>query len=497
MYKYLGRYFISLLFLALPVWSQSYTIEQLVTQVKDRSDDIEISEIEYKATGEDVKMSRAEAFPQINLSTGVGYAGTSREPQKYASPPPSVKNNPMGYLTHLHGTTLNWGVTLSQPLITFGKVKSALAIADIYKEQRNDSRSIKKEGYYASVVQAFTTAYTAQQDVAIAEQTVAHDERYLEKIRVEFDLGTALPRDTLNVLAKLSASKSALIRAKVKLRTDLRKLSVLTEVPMDESTALEYDPTGWLSEITTQSDKEKSLELLLKESEVAMREEQIQYERSKLFPAIYLNAKLDNSYMIPNVSQAKRDIKNSDGFKESPNTLTFRTNSEPPKDSMISKDLHINNYMDTIAEKIPGIDKLFSPDYVNYSIGLQLTWNIYDGNRMRSNARKTRYLHDKARVELKKLEDEKSIVIAESQDIYKAIEESKVAATIQRDALKRAFESISDDYDDGYAEFLTFSDMERNIAAAEKQIYALNMQKILAVTQHRIASGISIVKETK
>lgn len=473
MSKSLCKYLLPFL-LIVPISAESYSIESLLDLVKDRSDDIEISEVEYQVSGEEVRMSRAEAYPQINFVTGVGYTGKSMEPQKYSTPPASP-DNPTGYLSHIHGGTVNWGVTLAQPLITFGKVRSVLKIADIYQGQRSNTLAYKKEMYYFNVIQQFSTTYIAQEKVDIASKIVEHDKRYLDKTRAEFELGTALPHDTLNVVAKLSKSESDLIRAKAEFSVAIQKLSNLTEIPMDNSTTLEYNSAGWLSGLNLAND-ETGLQLILKAAEVAMVKEQIKYERSKLFPSIDLQAGLNNSYMIPNSSRAEKGIKdkipagNEDAVNE---TISYMENNSPD----------FSDY--------------FNPDFFNYSIGVQLTWNIFDGNRMRANFHKTRYNYEKTLLEEKKLKEENALLIDESKKLYTAVEESQVAAVAQRDALERAFESIQEDYRDGYTEFLTFSDMQQNIASAYLSISTLNMQKVLVAAQYRIASGISIVKEVK
>ncbi len=463
--------------------AEEYSVEDILLKSKNGSDDIVLAQIEYDMGQQDVVMARSEALPQINFNTGIGYAGVSRASEAYISRAQQVPgdtsmwgrlNRSMAEVSHIHGTTVNWGASISQPLITFGQVSSALKIAKVSDITYTSVHDYKKEMSYLNVFLHFNNAYVAHEEVNIYKQSLVHAQKFHEKTVVSFELGNALVRDTLMSYSTMYQIKSMIIKSEALYKVALRELEKLTDVPLDpENTVLKFDESGWFSSLTPIDNAPENLELTIKESEVEMRRLQINYERGKLFPSIYLNGSLDNSYMIPNFKRIDKDLKD-EGFKM-------------PKGSDYSKLMK--------GTDAPSMGDYFNPDYFNYSIGVQLTWNIFDGRRSIANYRKARLQYKKSDREYKKLVKATDVSVEENEQVYIAVDEALKALLIRKEALEIAFSSLTDDVNDGFADYLTFLDMEKSLAEVYKQISLLQMQKGLTVAQYKVVTGKSLIKE--
>ncbi len=478
--------------LALFAVGEEYTIEDILSKVKDCSDDIALAEIEYAMGQEDVVMARSEALPQINFSTGLGYTGQSSASQAYmnevqfyfdslsyaANPTgnPPVRN-PLNELTHIHGTTINWSATLSQPLITFGRVFSALKIAKTSDTFYTTIRDIKKEAFYLNVFLHFKNAYEAQENLKSIQRSLAHAQKYYDVVKTKFELGNATKRDTLLAVANLFQVKAMIIKSEAAHKASVKNIAQLTEITMPvESTTFKHNDIGWFTKIAPNEEKLiDNLEIRLKENEVNMRSHQITYERGKLLPSIYFNAGLNNNYMIPNFKRAQKDLEEID-----PNA----TNGVDIADLMDNFD-------------IPELSDYGNIDYFNYSLGLQLTWNIFDGRRSISNYKKIKLQHEKSERELKIMRDTTKVDVEELFEMFETINKSIEALGVQQAALNNAFETISEDLNDGFADYLTFLDMEKSLSEVDSQLASLQMQKNLIVAQYRIKTGKSLVKDIK
>lgn len=447
--------------LLISTFAEEYTIEDILTKVKDCSDDIAIAEIEYAIGKRNAEMTRSEALPNISFSTGVGYAGLANT---LLYPLPSSDT----LITHLHGATINWSLDVNQPIMTFGGALNALKISKISDTLFNSTKDLAKEIFYLTVVATFDSTFSAQNELKIAERSLKFAERNLEKTRISLELGNAIPRDTLTAVSKVYQEKSVYIRALSNYEVQLKRLAELTEITMDpQNTKLAYSGNGWLSALE-KSTSANSAAIKIKENEVAMRKLRIAYQRSKLLPSIYLNAGLNNSFMIPNQDRAEKDIKDAGG------------------------------------ELFPGfklsnadISDYANPDYVNYNIGAQLVWNIFDGKRSISTYKMIMLEHEKSERELKilreKTNNDEKVVYKGYEAICKALE----AAEVGYQAAQLAYASVSEDMNDGFVDYLTFLEVEKGLDQAEKAVATLQMQKLLLVSQYRFTTGKSLVKDVK
>ncbi len=441
---------------------EEYSIERILELVKDCSDDIAVADLAYAAGLEEVKFYQAEAMPQISFSSNVSYLSQSLRAQALTG------NEIIKLFDRLDGAVVNWNLSLYQPLITFGRVFNALKMANVRKELLRDVRDLKKDLYYLSVLYAYSKVYLANNNVIIAQKSLSHAEKLLKGIKIDMLTGSGIRRDSLSVQANVFKAQSELEIARSSHKIALQRLAKLTELKMPPGTMVVYDKYGWASDLPKGSEANRSLGCKVKENETQILLLNSEYERSSLLPSLSLVGGIYNEFMIPDTSGLTQKY------------LDYLEMTGQP----------VPDYVDF---GIPEFSDYFDPDFVNYTIGVQLTWNLFDGRRSIAKYRLARINFEKADRELKILREESEDAIEEASSILNTLKKTRKAVLLQLESATAAFDQVQDDYQNGFVDYTTMLDTERQLREAEKGLSEINMQRLLAVAQYKIALGIPLV----
>lgn len=441
---------------------EEYSIERILESVKDCSDDIAVYDLEYAAGLEEVKFYQAEAMPQISFNTNVSYISQSMKSQAL------MGNEIVKLFDRLNGALLNWNITLYQPLITFGRVSNALKMAKVRGELLKDTRDFKKDYYYLSVLEAYGKVYLAQNNVVIAQKSLSHAEKLLKRIQLDLLTGSGIRRDSLRIQSMVFRMQSELEMAQNNHKIALQRLGKLTELSMPPGTVIIYDKYGWASDVPKESETDESLACKLKENETRILLYNSEYERSNILPSISLIGGMTNEFMIPDTSG--KTIKYVEYLESIGQTV--------PED---------------LSFELPKFSDYFNNDFVNYTIGLQLTWNIFDGRRSIAKFRQARINFEKTDRELKIINEENEEAIEEARSLIHTLKKTRKAVLLQIESTTAAFNQIQDDYKNGFVDYTTLIETERQLREAEKGLSQMNIQRLLAVAQYKIALGIPLV----
>lgn len=446
---------------------EEYSLERILELVKDCSDDIAVADLAYAAGLEEVKFYQAEAMPQVSFNTGVTYISQSLKAQGFMGSEITQMMNQAG-IDRIGGGALSWNLSLYQPLITFGRVFNALKMANVRKELLRDVRDLKKDLYYLSVLYAYSKVYLANNNIIIAQKSLSHAEKLLKGIKIDMLTGSGIRRDSLSVQANVFKAQSELEIARSSHKIALQRLAKLTELKMPPGTMVVYDKYGWASDLPKGSEANRSLGCKVKENETQILLLNSEYERSSLLPSLSLVGGIYNEFMIPDTSGLTQKY------------LDYLEMTGQP----------VPDYVDF---GIPEFSDYFDPDFVNYTIGIQLTWNLFDGRRSIAKYRLARINFEKADRELKILREESEDAIEEASSILNTLKKTRKAVLLQLESATAAFDQVRDDYQNGFVDYTTMLDTERQLREAEKGLSEINMQRLLAVAQYKIALGIPLV----
>lgn len=440
---------------------EEYSIERILELVKDCSDDIAVADLEHAAGLEEVKFYQAEAMPQISFNSNISYLSQSLRSQALTG------NEIIKLFDRLDGAIVNWNLSLYQPLLTFGRMFNALKMATVRKELLRDVRDLKKDLYYLSVLQAYSKVYVAQNNVVITQKSLDYAEKLLKRIKVDILSGSGIRRDSLRIQAMVFGAQSELEMAQSSLKIALQRLEKLTELKMPSGTKIVYDQYGWASDVPGGTEESRSLESKVKENETQILLLNSEYERSTILPSFSLVGGVSNEFMVPDTNGMTQKY------------IDYLEMTEQPVPEIIDFGL-------------PEFADYFDPDFVNFTIGVQLTWNIFDGRRSIAKYRQSRINFEKADRELKILNEENEEAIEEAKSILNTLKKTRKAVLLQLESAAAAFDQVQDDYQSGFVDYTMMIDMERQLREAEKGLSEINIQWLLAVAQYKIALGIPL-----
>lgn len=450
---------------------QKYSLEQLMSLCEGRSYDLEIIEAQAEAGHAEVDIYRAEAYPFLSFSSSAAYASQSLESQTLQSASAGA-GNPMKNIDRIDGYTFSWSLNLKQPLITFGKVSSALKMAKLQESTLSDMKRLQKDQFYVSVMSQFADAYSAQQNEIITQKAAERSRRLLQKMQIEYDAGQIAQGDFLRVKALALGDKAQIVAAANNRRTALRRLALSVGMDAESDFELLLDQTGSLSQAPQEKNDGSSLQLALKRSEIEMLNQQQTLINSGRFPSIYLVGSVNNQFMSIDTSGLTEKVLEGMGLS---------ADSVPP-----GTDFFPSN---------PMPEKFFDPGFFNYNIGLQLSWNIYDGRRTRSQYLQTVNKTEMARLEVQKLEREQKIQLEEAKSQLEAADIQLEAVALQVEASQKALSQIEKDYSDGLSDIASFLEADEAHRTAAHHYEALKIQKMLIVASLRIAMGLPVYEK--
>ncbi|HEX2955920.1 MAG TPA: TolC family protein, partial [Chitinispirillaceae bacterium] len=134
----------------------------------------------------------------------------------------------------------------------------------------------------------------------------------------------------------------------------------------------------------------------------------------------------------------------------------------------------------------------FNPDYFNYSIGLMITWNIFDGTRSWASYKRAKLKVEQSKLELTELKRENDNTILELNGQIKTITSAIEAYRFQIEAAEKALEQAEIDFKDGFINAVTYIEINNEYRNAALQFDNARLQKILLQAQLQMASGLPV-----
>ncbi len=464
----------------------TYTLQEILQVAGESSDQVKVIAYEYEAGRQQVKFYRSEAWPMVNLSANTNYVSRSNIgvssgfggglgggggqgsplgkraralgdtlPQGDSlSQTPAAQGDPFAGIERYEAIANTWSITLRQPLLTFGRVSNALALAGTQDSVLELTREMQINLLYLSVMQSFSEAYLAQRQVAIAKKSVASAEKLLQRMRIEVENGAGSRLDLLRVEAQYSGAKAGFLTAQSSSDIALLRLAQTAGLKVDTAYTLAVDTTTELT-IADLPAEGASAEYQLKGLMATLRRDQADYERSRFFPSISLIAGIDASaYYLRGIDEQIQEMVN------------------PPNTAIVE------------------------PRFYNYAVGLNLSWTLFDGFRRNAATAQALAQARQAQVEQKQIREENEISIREGRDRLGVLDESMEAVSAQLGAAQRAMELVEGDYSRGYVDITTYLQTEQEVREAEKRLYELRMQRLLTIAQLRFNLGLPVYEES-
>jgi outer membrane protein len=142
--------------------------------------------------------------------------------------------------------------------------------------------------------------------------------------------------------------------------------------------------------------------------------------------------------------------------------------------------------------EIPVSTDFFNPDLINYSIGIELSWNIFDGKRSFARYRQAKQQEKATFLELEQLERENRNEIQEIKNQISVADNSIEAYRLQFEASQKALKQADIDFQDGFIDAISYLEIEQEYRNAALNLDNQRLRRLLLQAQLRVALGLRI-----
>lgn len=439
----------------MPYTVSKYSLEDIFTVALKNSSRLKIIKNNADANLQKVEIYRAEAFPRIDFNTSIGYASQSLLGQQFES---------ATSVDRIKGFLSNWFISLEQPVFKFGQIFHSLKLATLSKKYTSYSTDLQKNDFFMDVIEQFTQAYIGQFQYLISDQSYKRSQRISNRTSLDFESGHISKLQLLRAQASLEGYRASLLTSESNRRVYIKKLNVLIGLPDSADYSLVLDTCGELLKLPSQSDQ-RNLLVILKGLESEINTYLRKNAWSSFFPSLSLTGSIFNEFMAVDTTGL------TEKFIESQPSGEF------------------------VYPEIPVTTDYFNPDLINYSIGLKLNWNIFDGKRSWAQYKQSKLVEKTSRLELEQMERENSNNVLDLRNQINAIDNTISAYRLQFEASQKALKQADMDFQDGFIDAVTYLEIEEEYKNAAMNLDNGRLQQILLHAQLRVALGLSIYGE--
>ncbi len=432
----------------------NYSLQNIFEIAVKQSNKIQIIENRAQTDLQQVAIYKAEAYPKIDLSINVGYANQSLLGQPFET---SI------ILDRIDGFLFRWAFSLQQPVFKFGQIINSFKLASLTKKMAQKSNALQRNNFFLEVIEQFMIAFTGQSDYLISSQTFNRSQRIFERTSLDFETGRVSKRELLRTEASLEGDRASLLSSASNRSLSIKKLNVLIGLPDSADYFLILDDGDSFLQIPSSYSHVQNQQVALKRLETETNRYLRKNAWSAFFPSIDLTGSIFNEFMAVDTS----------GLTE---LLPLPTDGE-------------------VIPEIPVSSDLFNPDLINYSIGLQLSWNIFDGKRSWAQYNQYKLQEKTTRVELEQLERENSNQIQEIKNQISVTDNTIAAYRLQLEASQKALHQADSDFQDGFIDAISYLEIEQEYRSAARNLDNEKLRHLLLLAQLRIALGMSIYGE--
>lgn len=444
-----------------------YTLEDILSIGAKNGNRLKIIENKALAEKQQAQMYLSEALPQIDFFSNFAYSNQSQLGTQLTS-----TTDIIAIFDRIDGLLFNWSVSLQQPLFDFGKLFNSFKLASLGMDILEQNRLLQRNLYFLEVIGQFIKSYMYQFEYAISLQSLKHSRRLMDKMELDFKYNQTSRTDLLRTRSAFENNNADSIKARTNKELARKTLNLL--IGLADSTV--YDLVLDTPSIQYKQENvrtSENIEVRLKTLETTVNKRLRHNTWAALFPKLNLTASISNEIFIIDTTGMTGIyldfIETSGGLPPGAPEVLFPQN--------------------------PGAVDFFNPDYFNYSIGLLLTWNIFDGTRSWASYKQAKLKEEQSKLELTELKRENTNTQNEINGQIKAITCAIEAYRFQLEASNKALEQAESDYKDGFINAVNYIEINNEYRNAALQLDNAILQKLLLQARLQIALGLPVYKD--
>jgi outer membrane protein len=458
--------------LSMGVYAQPVSLEQAIREVCANSDSVKRMHESIKKSEEMVREKWSNALPVVSASATIaenygslfggsssGSSGTSsRSMAKESATQPQVtkgyvdsnfvRYSMLGEFSKSRTSTIySTGLSISQPIYTFGKIGTAIKIARQFDQAAKCGFQRNFQTLQLQAFDAFSQAFLAQKAKAISERSLARKKERYDFLDRNFRLGSGSKAQVLALKADVAGQITSVLIAQRDARTAHMYLNALMGRPVADSSG--FDTTTSLSVLLSASTPlpEKAIETALA-NRVDIRALELMAKSTAGGAKIYRSMYLPSIAGIGSVGYSK-----------------FESDS-----------------------------KMMPTDWkANWTVGVGVQWTLFDG--FAYSAKAAQFSSDERKLEIAKSELSKYIEI----EIRTAVSECAAAdsnfsaSTEMFAAAKEAYDLMNSNFKQGSGQFADLQLADEQLLQAELGLVNARYRQLRSRAALRVAMGNDIV----
>ena len=261
----------------------SVSLDQAINRALQHSEDMRIQEENAKKMYNTYREVRAQAFPQV---TGeVALDNYIESPVLKIDLGEGVQEIPLK-----QDYDFSAGATLSQVLLAFGKVNTAIDIARNLLDIQKIAVTATKNEMIALTKQVYFTALYARQSVEIAEQSYANALKNKKALAIRVQSGRASRMDNVKIEADVAGRVPVVIQAKKNLEQIIISFKNLANDSMDDELTFTDRMTDAPRQLDYSIVKEKMIQhnpvLVSLRKSVDLQDRMIRLRKAAFYPTL-------------------------------------------------------------------------------------------------------------------------------------------------------------------------------------------------------------------
>ena len=415
--------------LQVPVLSEGIGLEEVIREVSTKSDSVKILQETVTKSKMQIKEQWANAMPTVSSQLG----GASSLDALLPSPKIEPSS---GY---------NASIAISQPLYTFGKVGTAIKVANYYDSSNQLSYKRGVHQLQLLGLDAFYRVVLAEMSLVITERSLERKKELNEFLTRNFNLGKGSKAQILSTSADLESLWPVIIKARQDARSAKMQLCVMMGRPITDSIQLDTASTLQLVVSQPLPARDEAVKAALE-------------NRSDLRSLDYLKKANDGGVKIFKATYLPSIV----------GTFQFGTIGKHPGD-------------------------LADWGQRNWKLGLGVAWTMFDG--FASSAKASQYKSDSRKLEIGKnsfakyiqIEIEDALIDCIAADSNLPVSRSVLAAELE------AYELTAENFKQGDGQFADLQLAEERLRQGEMGIMNARYLQIRSRAALLVAMGRTII----
>jgi outer membrane protein TolC len=433
---------------------ESLTLSQALQEGLSNGPDAKILKNSVDSAHEGIKSIKSVAYPQVSLSanSGFGYQNSSTTALLKGLAGVLGKDYPaMNSFIPSEDPYYSYStaVSVTQPLFTFGKVSTALRMARTEDRVIKAGTNAQRQSIQQNVVDAWFAAVLAHAKLEVTEKAEARQAEVLKYLETNFAMGSGQKAQVLMARSRLIQTRQGIISARNGALASRKSLNRLLERPIDDTAALD---TAGLAEF--------------EKGAIPGREE-----------------------LLREAYQDRQDLKQLQELRSLTEDATFIKKAAYYPTICLQGSYGYN----VASQAASSAKNLFDWANRDWSVGVGLTWNIFDGWNSSGEEGQSRAAERTLAVNVSNLRRAIDITVDSDLRDKDAADSGLAAATESVAAAREAYGLYQSDFKAGSGQFSDLLSAEDDLRNAELSWLSARLDRTKACIHLTLVAGKDLI----